>query len=240
VNASARGWSCEAPVPGVRVAQPARGYRYTSEAFWLAGAALSVGATRLLDLGTGSGVVPLITAAAGVLSDGVDVHAAWGPLWAASVAGSRLRAPIALRREDVREPRGRAWDVVTGNPPYFPADRGPSSPDPWRAAGRTEAPGVLRAFAVAGWAALVPGGWLWLTLPTDRVEEALDAAQDDRAAVVRVPVASRRVLLGQRRAGPPRLGEPAAWSAGWTEVWEADAPRWTSALYAACGAKEAR
>jgi tRNA1Val (adenine37-N6)-methyltransferase len=240
VTVAATGWSSEEPVPGVCVTQPTRGYRYTSEAFWLAGAAISVGATRLLDLGTGSGVVPLITAAAGVPSEGVDTHGAWAPLWAASVAGSRLRAPVALRWGDVRDPRAPYWDVVTGNPPYFPADRGPSSPDPWRAAGRTEAPGVLRAFAVAGWAALRPGGWLWLTLPSDRVEEALDAARDDRAAVVRVEVAARRVLLGLRREGPPRAGEPEAWTAGWTDVPLAQAPPWTSALYAACGAKEAR
>jgi release factor glutamine methyltransferase len=240
VTRARAGWTREEPAAGVAVVQPARGYRYTSEAFWLAGAALTVGATRLLDVGTGSGVIALLTAAAGVPSDGIDTHAAWGPLWGASVAGSRLRAPVSLRVEDVRVARSPVWDVVTGNPPYFQADHGPASPDPWRAAGRTEAPGVLRAFASAGWGALRPGGWLWLTLPGERVDEALAACVEERAAVVQIPVAARRVLLGQRRTGPARRGAPSGWDEGHSHVAAEDAGRWASAFYAACGAREAR
>ncbi|MEQ1568253.1 MAG: hypothetical protein ABMA64_21620, partial [Myxococcota bacterium] len=47
------------PAPGVVIAQPARGFRYGSDAMWLVGFALATGPlpASALDLGTGSGVM---------------------------------------------------------------------------------------------------------------------------------------------------------------------------------------
>ncbi|MEQ1503891.1 MAG: hypothetical protein ABMB14_16740, partial [Myxococcota bacterium] len=74
----------DAPAPGVVIAPPARGFRYTSDAMWLVGFALATGPrpTGALDLGTGSGVVAALLAARGIPSVGVDVRPEWAPLWA--------------------------------------------------------------------------------------------------------------------------------------------------------------
>lgn len=159
----------ETPAPGVVVYQPARGFRYSADAFWLAGLALGTPARSALDLGTGSGIVAFLLARAGVPTTGIDLRPEWAPMWRASLAESAV-APTLIQ-SDVTSWRGPPVDLITCNPPYFPAASGPTSPDPLKAAARTESTAPLSEFVRCGARHLSPGGRMFLVLPRGREDD---------------------------------------------------------------------
>lgn len=167
----------EVPAPGILLAQPRRGYRYSVDAFWLAGFALEqVETGRALDLCTGSGIVAYLLASRGLITTGIDVQPAWAELW----RHSRAENPVDLHVADARTWQG-SYDLVTCNPPFNAAGSGPISPDPVRAAARTELNGTLIELWTA--AMKLSRGWVVFVLPTRRVVE--------------LPRAVRQVDLGE-------------------------------------------
>ncbi|GAA1411904.1 methyltransferase [Kitasatospora putterlickiae] len=84
------------------------------------------GGSRVLDLGTGTGVVALAAARSGARVTAVDLSA-WAVL-AAWVNARLRRARVEVCRGDLTGPvDGRRFDLVTANPPYVPAE-GPGRP----------------------------------------------------------------------------------------------------------------
>ena len=206
------------PAPGLQIAQPERGFRYGSEAFWLVGFALETGPVdRALDLGTGSGIAAMLLASLGVHATGIDVRPEWEPLWAKTLAASSHRA--ALERRDVRDQRG-SWPLVVSNPPFFVAGSGPTAEDGWKAAARTETTGTLGDFVAAARRCLSPGGRACFVIPVERVGEL-----DRPRRIVRVGL--RRALVEIVEGDCERVEE--------TEVAERH-PR-VAGWYAAVGAR---
>ncbi|MCB9678443.1 MAG: hypothetical protein H6737_25305 [Alphaproteobacteria bacterium] len=189
-------WTPERPAPGVVVHQPRRGFRYSADAFWLAGFALEpdVPATAV-DLGTGSGIVAFLLAAAGVQTRGVDAFDGWAEGWRRSLRDSD--AAPTLERVDVRDVGGRAA-LVTCNPPFFTADSGPVSPDPFKAVARTEADATLADFVRA--AARIATERAVFVVPVDRETEVL-AHTAHLQPSRRLRIGRKRVLLELRPDG---------------------------------------
>ncbi len=177
------GVTLDRPAPGLEIAQPARGFRYGAEAFWLAGFALETRplARDALDLGTGSGIVALLLARAGLDVLGVDVRPEWAELWPRTLAGSAPRGRVELRLADVLDVVAEV-DLVVSNPPYFPAGSGPSAPDPWKAAARTEAGATVADFVAASVRCLRVGGAACFVVPRDREDVVTGAPRARRAA----------------------------------------------------------
>ena len=153
-------------------------------------------------MGTGSGIAAFLLASRGVDVVGVDARAEWEPFWAISLAESQAAGRIALRRGDAREALGGPYDVVVSNPPFFPAGSGPFSPDPWKAAARTETTATLEDFVRSGLAALSPQGRLCLVIPIERERAAIDAGLPAVPTRI-VRVGARRVLVELRHGGTP-------------------------------------
>ncbi len=168
-------WSASEPVPGVVIHQPADGFRYSAEVFWLVGLVLEGGMpSSALDLGTGSGVMPMLLAAHGVDAVGVDVQARWKEAWERTLQRSRVPGHVELRVEAVQDLfLGRVFDAIVCNPPFFAPGSGPEPADPFKAAARFEHHGGLRDFVQAGLRHLAPGGRLWWAIPTSREGELL-------------------------------------------------------------------
>ncbi|MFK7931175.1 MAG: methyltransferase [Myxococcota bacterium] len=180
------------PAPGLLVAQPKRGFKYGAEAFWLAGFALE-GARpserTALDVGTGSGVIAALLARRGLQATGIDVRGEWTELWERTLGANDKVGALELLRADVREFKGRGFDIVVSNPPYFPLDAGPASPDPWKRAARSEVHGSLKSVLTAALACVAPEGRLCIVIPINRASVAreLDA------------VVTRAVCVGKHR-----------------------------------------
>lgn len=181
----------DAPAPGLKVAQPRRGFRYGAESFWLAGFALEGGpADSVLDLGTGSGIVALLLAGRGLRAVGVDVQSRWEPLWEHTLAASEVPGTIELRIADVAGDLPAGFDLVVSNPPFFAAGSGPHSADPFKRTARTETTATLDRFVQV---ALESGERACFVVPIER-EARVVASGRARGAGAR-----RRVRVGRRR-----------------------------------------
>lgn len=184
---------------------------------------------RALDLGTGSGIVAALLARAGMQTVGVDVRPEWGPLWERTLAASQTPGELHLIRADVAHEAWSDMDLVTSNPPFFPARTGPVAEDPWRAAARTESTATLERFVAAGLGALARCGSFCLVIPVERAHEVRAAAQAHGAGVRRaVRVGRRRWLadlrLGQKSVKDALIDEAHPRAARWYALARADGP----------------
>ena len=183
------------------VAQPRRGFRYGSEAFWLVGFALELGpAASALDLGTGSGIVAALLARHGVHATGVDIREEWQRCWDETLFRSELPVPLLLQHHDLASPMRGEYDLVLSNPPYFTARSGPASPDSWKAAARTESTAALTRFVEVAAACVAPAGRACFVVPLARGDTLVEAADGNGLGVVeRVQVGARRELIALSR-----------------------------------------
>ena len=169
----------------------------------------------MLDLGTGSGIVGALLAGQGMHVIGIDSRSEWQPYWQRTLSESRWSGSLALRLADVRQPPEGPFDLVVANPPYFPAGAGPTSPDPWRAAARTESSAPLAVWWEAVSAVMKPRGLACFVLPRERVDEELPSGlRRTRCLTVG---AKRAVMCVEHGVGPTAPIEVASGpqTAGW-------------------------
>ncbi len=192
------GLTRERPAPGVVVYQPARGFRYAMDPFLLVGWSLEGGVPRTaLDVGTGSGIIALLLASAGVRRvNAIDVRPEWIDLARRSALESEL--PVRLSVADVRAP-GPAVELAVCNPPFFPLGAGALPSNPWRAWGRHELAGTLTEL-LAGMARRAER--VAAIVPAARLAEAQAAlAAAGRPLARRCRVGGKLVLIEGRPDG---------------------------------------
>lgn len=161
----------------VAVIQRRSGFRFALDSLLLTRFPELRGRERIVDLGTGNGVIALSLA---VLNPGVDVVGV--ELQEAMVEraerGSALNGVeerVRMIRADVRAveeyltPRG--FDVAVCNPPYRPPRSGRVNPDRERLLARHEVEGGLTDFVRAGAYLLRPRGRMCLVYPSERAVE---------------------------------------------------------------------
>ena len=126
---------------GYRIIQDPSRFCFGMDAVLLSGFARVRRGERVLDLGTGSGIIPILLEAKteGEHFTGLEIQP---DMAARSVALNRLREKIDIVQGDIKEASrlfGRAsFDVVTSNPPYMDGGAGITNPDEPRAVARHE------------------------------------------------------------------------------------------------------
>lgn len=198
--------------------QPRRGYRAATDPILLAAAVPARAGESVLDLGCGVGVAGLALAlrVPGIRLAGLELQPDYAALARANaerngiaaevVEGDLARLPAALR--------GRAFDHVIANPPYF-APHAPPAADGGRDHARREAT-PLATWIAAGLRRLRPGGRLTLIHRTERLPDILAALIPAAGDVVVLPLAGRagrpagRVIVSGRKGsrGPFTLLPP--------------------------------
>lgn len=171
--------------PDVRVLQRARGHRFSSDDVATAFVAHEAkpDAKSILDLGSGLGSVLLLLSWKLPHAELVGVEAQDGSyeLLRRNVEKNQLGHRVTSRQGDLRDPALRErfaakFDLVTGTPPYFPADAARPARDPQRAQARIETRGGVEAYIDAGASALRPEGRLVLCGDARAAERVADAA----------------------------------------------------------------
>ncbi|MCC3156920.1 methyltransferase [Hymenobacter sp. 15J16-1T3B] len=159
-----------------RIEQAACAMKVSTDACVLGAAAAVEGAARILDVGTGTGLLALMAAQRNPTAhiDAVEIDAAAAAQARHNVAASAWAARIRVHARSlaafaVTQPA--PFDLILSNPPFF--RRSLRSPDAQRTAARHAADDTLSFAELAAFAAayLAPTGRLVLLLPPPEMRE---------------------------------------------------------------------
>jgi tRNA1Val (adenine37-N6)-methyltransferase len=155
--------------------QEKHGYRFSLDAVLLAGLTTIRPGERVIDLGTGCGIILLLLACR--FSDctltGVEFQSTLARLAEKNVRLNELTERVRIIQADVRTlpphfPPG-SFEVVLSNPPYRPLASGRLNPITEKAIARHELSGSLKTVAEAAHYLLAHGGRFYLIYPAWRL-----------------------------------------------------------------------
>ncbi|HEY2989471.1 MAG TPA: tRNA1(Val) (adenine(37)-N6)-methyltransferase [Candidatus Binatia bacterium] len=174
------------------VIQSKTGYRFSLDALLLAHFAAAQGAERVIDLGTGNGVVALILAALGpaLKVTGLEIQEPMAQRAARSVALNDLTGRVSIVQGDVRKIKrnfsaGR-FDVAVCNPPYRGLGSGRINPDGEKRVARHEIAADLPDFLRAAAYLLRRGGRIAVVYPATRMVDLLHTMREARLEPKRI------------------------------------------------------
>lgn len=165
------------------VFQEKNGYRFSIDALLLAGLTRVKGAERIVDLGTGSGVVLLILAFRGTTATlvGVEIQPELAELARRNVLENGFAEVVRIVEMDYRRMSGAfepgSFDLAVANPPYRRLDSGRINPGAQRAVARHELRGSIADVFAAAAFLLRQGGRLAVIYPATRLESLFEAAR---------------------------------------------------------------
>lgn len=189
--------------------QPADSFRFAADALLLACFMETHAEARLLDLGTGCGVVALalLCRHENCTAFGIEVQPQLVAAARANAERLGLRERFTVlcrnlgdpslfgRNTDERSAPARThaetispetFDFVFANPPYHSPERGRVSPKASRRTALFENPDTLHAFCRAAWLALAPDGRFAILFPARRCGELLDTLRTTGLRPVRI------------------------------------------------------
>jgi tRNA1(Val) A37 N6-methylase TrmN6 len=187
---------------GLRIVQPRDGYRFSLDPLLLAEFAGVRDGEKVIDLGTGCGVIPLVLARrfGAARFVGVELQEEMAALAARNVALNGLSERIEIVADDVQSLRkhypASAFDRVLANPPFRKSGSGKVSPMAGRDLARHESTAGLADFLAAAKYLVRPGGGICFVYHVSRLPELLTEAMKLKLAPVRF-----RMVHGDVRAG---------------------------------------
>ena len=153
---------------GYRIIQKTNGFCFGMDAVLLSGFASVKPGEKALDLGTGTGIIPILLEAKteGSHFTGLEIQAEMAEMASRSVALNRLEEKVSIVQGDIKEVptlfEKASFDVVTTNPPYMNDSHGLKNPDLPKAIARHEVLCNLEDVVRAAASALRPGGRLYM------------------------------------------------------------------------------
>ncbi|MDO4732868.1 MAG: tRNA1(Val) (adenine(37)-N6)-methyltransferase [Bacillota bacterium] len=171
---------------GLKVIQSTSAPGFSIDAILLADFVKLQKRERLIDLGTGTAVIPLLLAAKEPKCriQALELMPAMAAMARRSVILNGLNEQIQVQEGDIRQAAelyGRAaFDVAVSNPPYYKVGAGKVSSDPLRAAARSESFCSLSELLDTAAALLKPLGRFYVVHRAERLEELLVSAEKRR------------------------------------------------------------
>ena len=129
---------------GYRIIQSRDGFCFGMDAVLLSGFAQIRAGETVVDLGSGTGIIPILLEAKteGKHFTGLEIQEEMAMMARRSVACNHLEDRINIVQGDIKEAaelfRPAFFDVITTNPPYMLADHGIRNPDDAKAVARHE------------------------------------------------------------------------------------------------------
>ena len=164
----------------LKILQKKSGYRFSIDALLLAHFAEPHPMDRIMDLGTGCGIIPLILTfqkrAEKVI--GVEIQSSLADLARRNATLNRLASRIKIWEKDFKKLEGKIWkgtfDLVLSNPPYRKMGTGRVNPRQEKALARHEFKATLQDVLRAAQYLLKEKGRLTMIYPASRAAELLE------------------------------------------------------------------
>ena len=166
---------------GYQIIQNRDGFCFGMDAVLLSGFAKVKPEEKAIDLGTGTGIIPILLEAKnqGLHYTGLEIQEEVADMAARSVALNHLEDKITIVRGDIKEASrlfgAASFDVVTSNPPYMNDAHGLKNPDLPKAISRHEVLCTLEDVAREAAKLLRPGGRFYLVHRPHRLIEIITA-----------------------------------------------------------------
>lgn len=186
---------------GLRIIQPRHGYRFSLDPLLLCAFAELAAGGRIIDLGTGCGVIPLVLARKdeGARIVGVEQQEALTELAARNVRLNGLFDRIEIVGADILSLQERfpvsSFDLVVANPPYRKQGTGRISPKAGRDKARHETTATLADFLGVAKYLVRPSGRICFIYHPSRLAELLT-----EAAVLKLALLRLRMVHGNSAA----------------------------------------
>ena len=203
---------------GFFIIQGQKSFRYGIDAVLLSGYAKVKPGERVLDLGTGTGILPILLASKtpGRSFTGLEIQKESADMARRSVALNHLNDRISIVQGDIREAvsifGAASFDVAVSNPPYMIGRHGLTNPDPAVAIARHEILCSFRDIAEQTSRILTDRGRFYLIHRPFRLAEIMCTLKEYRLEPKRMrlvyPFADKEpnmVLLEACKNGNPRI-----------------------------------
>lgn len=203
---------------GYRIIQNPERFCFGMDAVLLAGFARDARGERLLDIGTGTGILPLLMEARTGMPHlwGIEIQEESADMARRSVKLNALEEKIEIITGDIREAdrlfEAASFDVITCNPPYMIGQHGLQNADVSKTIARHEVCGTFRDIAQMTAKLLKPGGRFYLVHRPFRLAEILVTLTACRLEPKRMQLVypfvdkePNMVLIEAARGGRPRM-----------------------------------
>ncbi len=164
---------------GFRIIQDPERFCFGMDAVLLSGFASAPEGGRVLDLGTGTGIIPILMAAKTKASElvGLEIQEESADMANRSVLLNSLQTRVKIVQGDIKEAGNlfdaASFDVVTSNPPYMIGGHGLRNPDAPKAIARHEVMCDLEDVVRAAAKCLKSGGKFYMVHRPFRLAEIM-------------------------------------------------------------------
>ena len=164
---------------GYRIIQNREKFCFGMDAVLLTGFAKVLENETVLDLGTGTGIIPILLEAKtlGAHFTGLEVQKQSADMARRSIRLNRLQSKIDIVTGDIKEVdrllKKAGFDVVTSNPPYMNENHGIQNPELPKAIARHEILCTLDDVVKAAMMMLRPGGRFYMVHRPHRLTEII-------------------------------------------------------------------
>ena len=166
---------------GYQIIQKKNGFCFGMDAVLLSGFARVKQGEKAIDLGTGTGIIPILLEAKyeGEHYTGLEIQDEVAEMAARSVALNHLEEKVSIVKGDIKEASrlfgAASFDVVTSNPPYMNDAHGLKNPDLPKAISRHEVLCTLDDVTREAARLLRPGGRFYMVHRPHRLIEIITA-----------------------------------------------------------------
>ena len=203
---------------GYQIIQNPKKFCFGMDAVLLSGFAKAGKGEKVLDMGTGTGIIPILMEAKTEAAHltGLEIQEESADMARRSVELNRLQDKIMIVQGDIKEAEtlfgAASFDVVTCNPPYMIGQHGIRNPEAPKAIARHEILCTLEDVIAQAAKVLKPGGNFYMVHRPFRLAEIMVMLQEYRLEPKRMrlvyPFVDREpnmVLIEANRGGRPRM-----------------------------------
>ena len=205
-------------INGYRIIQDPERFCFGIDAVLLSGFAAAKEDARVLDLGTGTGIIPILMAAKTKAKElvGLEIQEDSAKMAERSVILNDLQDRVQIVQGDIKEAgelfQAASFDVVTSNPPYMINSHGLQNPDAPKAIARHEVMCDLEDVVKAAARMLKPGGKFYMVHRPFRLSEIIVLMHNYKLEPKRMRLVypymdkePNMVLIEGVRGGKPRI-----------------------------------